>query len=161
MKTELNLLMACCMVLSACGALKSKKSLHTQELQSSSHNEENTNQQGWATRNTLLLDTSNSEYVVQITPLGKFFYNAEKGFEGMAEKVVVSGKANKGRIMNQQQQTGHQLQHQKSSSDSTDLKIKVQQVAKSKKPKLSAIIVPVLVISLGLAVFIRRKWRLI
>ncbi|QXU41180.1 hypothetical protein [Pedobacter sp. D749] len=79
MKTELNLLMACCMVLSACGALKSKKSLHTQELQSSSHNEENTNQQGWATRNTLLLDTSNSEYVVQITPLGKFFYNAENG----------------------------------------------------------------------------------
>ncbi|QXU41442.1 hypothetical protein [Pedobacter sp. D749] len=157
MKTELNLLMACCMVLSACGALKSKKSLHTQELQSSSHNEENTNQQGWATRNTLLLDTSNSEYVVQITPLGKFFYSAEKGFEGMAEKVVVSGKANKRRIIHQQQQAGHQLQHQKSILESTQLKTKVQYIDKSRKQRWGAVCLG-LVVALGLAYWVMRKW---
>ncbi len=158
MKIELNLLMAVGMMISACGALQSKKSLHTQELQSSSHNQENTNQQSWAIGNTILLDTTNSEYVVQITPLGKFVYNAENGFEGMAEKVVVSGKADKRRIIHQQQQTGHQFQKQKHDLESTQLKTKVQHIAKNRKPRLTMMWIG-LVVVLGLAYWLLRKWR--
>jgi len=59
---------------------------------------------------------------VQITPLGKFLYSAEKGFEGMAEKVMVSGKANKRRVIHEQQQTRQELQQQKHKLESTQLK---------------------------------------
>ena len=132
--------------------------LHTQNLQSNSLNREDTNQQSWATGSTLLIDTSNSEYVVQITPLGKFFYSTEKGFEGMAEKVVLSGKAGKRQILYQQQQTGHRLQHQKRSLESTQLKTKAQHIAKSRKPRL-AVIWTGLILVLGLAYWLIRKWR--
>ena len=80
--------MACSMVLSACGTLKSKRTLHTQDLQSNSHYQEDTNLQNWVNENTLLLDTSNSEYVVQITPVGKFRYGAENGFEDMPCRLM-------------------------------------------------------------------------
>jgi len=60
--------------------------------------------------------------VVQITPLGKFLSSAETGFEGMAEKVVVRGKASKRQILQQQQQMGQQLQQQKHSQESTQVK---------------------------------------
>ncbi|MBE5320018.1 hypothetical protein IM793_12670 [Pedobacter sp. MR2016-19] len=158
MKTELNLLVACSMLITACGSLKSNETLHTQKLQSNSLNRENTNQQSWATESTLLIDTSNSEYVVQITPLGKFFYSAENGFEGMAEKVVLSGKADKRRIIHQQQQTGHQLQHQKHSLESTQLATRVQRIDKSRKPA-SAVWWIGLAVALGLAYWLIRKWR--
>ncbi|QXU43629.1 hypothetical protein [Pedobacter sp. D749] len=158
MKTELNLLMACSMLITACGSLKSNKTLHTQEFQSNSYNEENTNQQSWATKNTVLLDTSNSEYVVQITPLGKFFYSNEKGFEGMAEKVVLSGKGSKRQILHQQQQTGRQLQQQKHSLENTQLKTKVERIAKNRKPRLTMMWIG-LVVALGLVYWLLRKWR--
>ncbi|QDW23965.1 hypothetical protein FFJ24_003625 [Pedobacter sp. KBS0701] len=158
MKNELNLLMAGGMLFSACGALQSKKTLHTQELQSKSHYQENTNQQSWENGNTLLLDTGNSEYVVQITPLGKFLYSTEKGFEGMAEKVVVRGKADRKQILHQQVQTGHQLQHQKHNLESTQLKTKAQHIDKSKKPRWVVLCIG-LVITVGLAYWVMRKWR--
>ncbi|RLJ69590.1 hypothetical protein [Pedobacter alluvionis] len=158
MKTELNLLVACSMLITACGSLKSNKTLHTQEFQSNSYNEENTNQQSWATKNTVLLDTSNSEYVVQITPLGKFFYSTEKGFEGMAEKVVVRGKAGRKQILHQQQQTGHQLQQQKHSLESTQLATRVQRIDKSRRPA-SAVWWIGLAVALGLVYWLIRKWR--
>jgi len=66
MKAELKLLMAC-------GTLKSKKTLHAENLQPNSQYKEHTRQQSLAAGNTLLIDTSNSEYVVQINPLGKFY----------------------------------------------------------------------------------------
>jgi hypothetical protein len=160
MKIEVNLLMAGGMMLSACGVLQSKKSLHTQELRSTSHNDENTNQQSWAKSNTLLLDTSNSEYVVQITPLGKFFYSAEKGFEGMAEKIVLSGKVDKRRVIHRQQQTGNRFQQQKHNLESTLLKTKVQRIDKSRKPRLAVMCIG-LVVALGLAYRLMRKWRFV
>lgn len=88
MKTELKLLMVCSILLSACGSLKSKKMLQTENLQSNSHYQEDTKLQSWAKENTLLLDTSNSEYVVQITPVGKFRYSAENGFEDMPCRLM-------------------------------------------------------------------------
>ncbi|MGN8059734.1 hypothetical protein ACTJKN_25885 [Pedobacter sp. 22163] len=73
MKAELKLLMACIMIIMAFGTLKSKKTLHAENLQPNSQYKEHTRQQSLATGNTLLIDTSNSEYVVQINPLGKFY----------------------------------------------------------------------------------------
>lgn len=43
-----------------------------ENLQANSRYEEHTRQQSWATRNTLLIDSGKSEYVVQINQLGKF-----------------------------------------------------------------------------------------
>jgi len=156
MKTELKLLIACGMLLSACGSLKSKKTLQTENLQSNSQYQEDTNLQSWATANTLLLDTSNSEYLVQITPVGKFRYSAETGFEGVAEKVVVRGKASKRQVMQQQLQMGRQLQQQKHSQESTQVKKKVQQIDKSRKPPWAAMCIG-LVVVLGLACWLMRK----
>ncbi|MEH3113528.1 hypothetical protein [Pedobacter terrae] len=133
MKTKLNLFMACGLILSACSTLKNKKTSATQALQSYSHQQENMKQLSWAKSNTLLVDTSNSEYVVQITPLGKFLYSAEKGFEGMAERVVLSGKADKRQHLRQEQQTGDQLAQQKGGVKSTALETKVQHTAKTGK----------------------------
>ncbi|WP_293744048.1 hypothetical protein [uncultured Pedobacter sp.] len=133
MKTKLNLLMAGGLVLSACGTLKSKKTMATQELQSYSQQQQNINQQSWAKSNTLLADTSNSEYVLQITPLGKFLYSTEKGFEGMAESVVLSGKASNRRRLQRQQQTGDQLVQQKKGMKSTALETRVQHAEKTGK----------------------------
>jgi hypothetical protein len=144
------------MLLSACGSLKSKKTLYTENLQLNSHYKEDTNLQSWAKANTLLLDTSNSEYVVQITPVGKFLYSAENGFEGMAEKVVVRGKVNKRQVLHQQQQMGHQLQHRKGSLESTQVKKKVQHSDKSRKPRLAMMYIG-LVVVLGLACWLMRK----
>jgi len=156
MKTELILLIAFSVLLSACGSLKSKKTLHTENLQSNSHYQEHTDLQSWAKENTLLLDTSNSEYVVQITPVGKFFYSAENGFEGMAEKVVVHGKASKRQVIHQQQQTGLQIQQQQHHLESTALKKKVQYIDKSRKPRLAMLYIG-LVAVLGLACWLMRK----
>lgn len=134
MKTELiKYLAACILLLSACATLKSKKMLHEQELEAKHDSRESSIEQSWAKSNTLLLDTSNSEYVVQITPLGKFFYSAEKGFEGMAEKVVIKGKASNGRLVHEQQQKGRQRAQQKGSMESTALKTKVQYTKKTRK----------------------------
>jgi len=157
MKIKLNLLVACSMLITACGSLKSNKTLHTQEFKSNSYNEENTNQQSWATKNTVLLDTSNSEYVVQITPVGKFVYSTEKGFEGMAEKVVVRGKAGRKQILHQQQQTGRQFQQQKHSLENTRLKTKVQHIDKNRKQRWVVVCIG-LVVALGLAYWVMRKW---
>ena len=134
--------------------------LHEQELEVKHNSRESSIEQSWAKSNTLLLDTGNSEYVVQITPLGKFFYSAEKGFEGMAEKVVLSGKANKRRMLHEQQQKGHQLESQKNKSESRNLKMKVQQIDKHRKPRLAMVGIG-LIILLGLVYWIWRKWRLI
>ncbi|SFA42201.1 hypothetical protein SAMN04488511_10312 [Pedobacter suwonensis] len=134
MKTELiKCLAACTLLLSACATPKSKKMLHEQDLEVKHDSRESNSEQSWAKSNTLLLDTSNSEYVVQITPLGKFFYSAEKGFEGMAEKVVFRGKANHRRILQGQQQKGRQLAQQKTRVKSTALKTKVQYTEKTRK----------------------------
>lgn len=148
--------MTCSMLLSACGSLKSKKTLHTENLQSNSHYQEDSNLQSWAKENTLLLDTSNSEYVVQITPVGKFLYSAKNGFEGMAEKVLVSGKVGKRLVLHQQQQTGHQLQHQKRKLENTQVKKKVQHIDKSRKPRWALMYIG-LVVVLGLAYWLMRK----
>lgn len=156
MKTELKLLMACSMLLSACGSLKSKKTLQTENLQSNSQYQEDTNLQSWAKENTLLLDTSNSEYVVQITPVGKFRYSAENGFEGVAEKVVVSGKVGKRKILQQQKQADQQLQQQKRRLESTQVKKKLQHIDKSRKPRWAAMCIG-LVVALGLACWLIRK----
>jgi hypothetical protein len=127
-------------------------------LQSSSYYQEQTDQQSWAKENTLLLDTSNSEYVAQITPLGKFLYTPESGFEGMAEKVLVSGKASKRQILHQQQQTGYQLQHQKRSLENTQLKTKVQHTEKERKGQSLILWVGLaLVFSVGLGYWLMRK----
>ncbi|MDQ0968959.1 uncharacterized protein YceK [Flavobacterium sp. W4I14] len=156
MKNELILLMACSTLLSACGSLKSKKTLHTENLQSNSQYQEDSNLQSWAKANTLLLDTSNSEYVVQITPVGKFRYSAENGFEGVAEKVLVSGKVGKRQLLHRQQQTGLQLQHQKRNLESTQLKKKLQHIDKSRKPRLAMVYIGLAVV-LGLACWLMRK----
>jgi hypothetical protein len=156
MKTELILLMASSTLLSACGSLKSKKTLHTQNLQSNSDYQEHTNLQSWAKENTLLLDTSNSEYVVQITPVGKFRYSAENGFEGVAEKVQVRGKVGKRKVLHQQKQAGRQLQHQNRNLESTQVKKKLQHIDKSRKPRWVAMCIG-LVVALGLAYWLIRK----
>jgi len=158
MKTELNPLMACCILFSACGSLKTTKTLQTQNLQSNNHYQEHSNKQSWAKGNTLMLDTSNSEYVVQITPLGKFRYSAENGFEGMAEKVLISGKASKRQILHQQQHMGEQLQHQKRSQESTQLKTKALHTEKERKGQSSILWIGLLLVpSLGLAYWLRGK----
>lgn len=144
------------MLLLACGSLKSKKTLHTENIQSNSHYQEDTNLQSWAKENTLLLDTSNSEYVVQITPVGKFRYSAENGFEGMAENVLVSGKVGKRKTLHQQKQTGHQLQRQKRSLESTQVKKKQQHIDKSRKPRWVAMCIG-LVVALGLAYWLMKR----
>ncbi|WP_145858800.1 hypothetical protein [Pedobacter suwonensis] len=134
MKTELiKYLAACTLLLSACATLKSKKVLHEQDLEVKHDSRESSSEQSWAKSNTLLLDTSNSEYVVQIAPLGKFFYSAEKGFEGMAENLVFKGKASHRRMLQGQQQKGHQLAQQKTRVKSTALKTKVQYTEKTRK----------------------------
>ncbi|MFC1224257.1 hypothetical protein ACFE6N_10645 [Pedobacter sp. BG31] len=146
MKTELiKYLAAFSLLLSACATLKSKKVLHEQDLEVKHNSRESSSEQSWAKSNTLLLDTSNSEYVVQITPLGKFFYSAEKGFEGMAEKVVIKGKASHRRMLQGQQQKGRELAQQKTRVKSTALKTKVQYTEKMRK-SLS----PSLLIGLGI-----------
>jgi len=152
MKTKLNMLMACSIMLSACGSLKSNKALHTQSLQSNSDYQEGVNQQSWVKGSTLLLDTSNSEYVVQITPLGKFLYSAE----GVAEKVLIRGKASKRQLLHQQQEMGTQVQHKKRIQESTALKTRVQQIVKSRKPPLSSMCIA-LVMVLGSACWVMRK----
>lgn len=156
MKTELILLIASGTMLSACGSLKSKKTLHTENLQSNSYYQEDSNLQSWAKANTLLLDTSNSEYVVQITPVGKFRYSAENGFEGVAEKVLVSEKVGKRQILHQQQETGHQLQQQKRNLESKQVKKKLQHIDKSRKPRLAMLYIGLAVV-LGLACWLMRK----
>lgn len=143
-------------MLSACGSLKSNKTSHTQNLQSNSDYQELSDQQSWVKESTVLLDTSNSEYVVQITPLGKFLYSAENGFEGVAEKVLISSKANKRKILQQQQQMGSQVQQQKRKQESTTLKTKLQYVNKSTKPHFTWVYIG-MVIVLGLACWLMRK----
>ncbi|WP_343522001.1 hypothetical protein [Pedobacter sp.] len=157
MKTELNLLMAFSVTLLACGTLKSKKILLSQDLQSNSHNQEHHNLQSWAEENTILIDTTNSEYVVQITPLGKFLYSVENGFEGMAKKVVLSGKAGKKRVMQQQQQSKHQLRQQATSVESTRLKTKAQHTDKSRTPRWG-LLAAGLVVVFGLVYWLIKKW---
>ncbi|MBB6237539.1 hypothetical protein HDC90_002161 [Pedobacter sp. AK013] len=157
MKNKFNLLTTCCLIISACGSLKSEKTLQTENLQANSLSQAHRLEQSRATANTLLLDTSNSEYVVQITPVGKFRYSAENGFEGMAEKVVVRGKASKRQVMHQQRQIGHQLQYQKHSVESTALKTEVLHMDKSRKPNFGTIGIG-LVVVLGLACWLTRKW---
>lgn len=156
MKNELILLTACSTLLSACGSLKSKKTLHTENLQSNSQYQEHTDLQGWAKANTLLIDTSNSEYVVQITPVGKFRYSAEKGFEGMAEKVLLSGKVGKRQVLHRQQQTGLHLQQQKRNLESKQVKKKLQHIDKTRKPRLAMVYIGLAVV-LGLACWLMRK----
>lgn len=157
MKTELiKYLAAFSLLLSACATLKSKKVLHEQDLEVKHNSRESSIEQSWAKSNTLLLDTSNSEYVVQITPLGKFFYSAEKGFEGMAEKVVIKGKANNRRMLHEQQQEGHELALQKGSVKSTALKTKIHLTEKMRK-SLS----PSLLIGLGILFCLALGCRLI
>ena len=40
----------------------------------------------------LFSDSSNQDYTLQVWPKGRFSYSASSGFEGEAEKVLVSGK---------------------------------------------------------------------
>jgi hypothetical protein len=44
----------------------------------------------------LINDSLNNRYQVLIWPRGKFSYSAEKGFEGTAEKILISGRVKKG-----------------------------------------------------------------
>ncbi|GGH03122.1 hypothetical protein GCM10007422_17930 [Pedobacter zeae] len=157
MKSELKLLIVLSTMLLACGSLKSKKTLLLQDLQSNSYNQEHHNEQSRAEENTILLDTSNSEYEVRITPLGKFLYSAENGFEGMAEKVVLSGKAGKKRVVQQQRQSGHQFQRQTTRTESTVLKTKAQQVDKSRKSRFGLLAIG-LVVVFGLVYWLIKKW---
>jgi len=160
MKTEWKILLTCAVLLSSCGMLKEKKTLLAQDHQFTRNNQENITGQSWQKDNTLLLDTSNSEFVVQITPLGKFLYSTEKGFEGMAEKVVVKGKANKRQTVHRHKEAGHQLERQINNAENEKLKVKVQQVDKRWKPSL-AMVGMVVIILLGLVFWVLRKWRLI
>ncbi|SDG34854.1 hypothetical protein SAMN05421827_105238 [Pedobacter terrae] len=161
MKIELiKYLVACTVLLSACGSFKEKKTLHTQEHESVRQNQDSSAEQSWQKDNTLLLDTSNSEYVVQITPMGKFFYSTEKGFEGMARKVVVKGRANKRQVVHRHKETEHQLVRQNNNTEHENSKIKVQQVDKRIKPRWGFALIGMVMLFV-LAYWIWRKWRLI
>jgi hypothetical protein len=46
---------------------------------------------------TLKRDTLNNSYTVQIWPKGKFSYNAAVGFEGDAEKILITGTVKQGK----------------------------------------------------------------
>jgi len=159
MKIELiKYLVACTVLLSACATIKNKKMLLEQDLEAKYKSQESINKRTWEKGNTLLVDTSNSEYVVQITPLGKFFYSKEKGFEGMAEKVVVKGKANKRRMVHQQQQKGHEQAQQKGSEESTALKTKVQHTEKMRKGMSPSFLIGLVVVfCLTLAYWLMKK----
>jgi len=71
---------------------------------------------------------------------------------------VVRGKADRKQILHQQVQTGHQLQYQKHNLESTQLKTKAQHIDKSKKPRWVVVFIG-LVITVGLAYWVMRKWR--
>jgi hypothetical protein len=46
---------------------------------------------------TLRRDSMNNNYSVQIWPKGKFSYSAEHGFEGTAEKILITGEVKRGK----------------------------------------------------------------
>jgi hypothetical protein len=46
---------------------------------------------------TVKSDSLNSSYTIEIWPKGKFSYNAEQGFEGTADKILIVGTVKQGK----------------------------------------------------------------
>jgi hypothetical protein len=67
---------------------------------------------------TLERDSLNSHYSVQIWPKGKFSYSAAHGFEGSAEKIMISGAVKQGKqSLSSALRKETKTQWQKTSSD--------------------------------------------
>jgi hypothetical protein len=83
-------------MLSACSGMRNvEKNLQTSTFSSDSSvfikQVESLRQEKRVRHFTLVSDSVNNNYRVDIWPKGKFSYNAERGFEGTAEKILISG----------------------------------------------------------------------
>lgn len=80
------------MLLCACGSLKNTQ--HSQQLQL----KDETDSFSLTTKNrqrsttALITDSSSAAYHVEIIPVGPFTYDAARGFQGAAAKVILKGK---------------------------------------------------------------------
>jgi hypothetical protein len=144
----------------ACGSLKSSKMLETQKLEAERQYWEQTKLEDSTKTSTLLIDTSHSEYMIELLPIGKFSYSAEKGFVGMAEKLVIKGKGNRRQLVKQEALTSRKLEQQQQGSETTRLNTKVQSSEKNRKAGLPIFWILLLAVAvLGLGYWLMRKWK--
>lgn len=85
------------LLLSACGGIRNveKHGEHTKSSSDSSLSvlQVQVQQKAKALEQlTVKTDSTKRSYIIQIWPKGKFSYSAEHGFEGMADKILISGK---------------------------------------------------------------------
>lgn len=93
MKNKRRALGLILLLLLACGTRRTEKQQATQQTFSEHLNRtEQSEQQRWQ-RNLIIKDTTLQEYQIEITPLGKFTYSTEKGFEGEASSMHWSKKS--------------------------------------------------------------------
>ena len=85
----------------SCSVLKNTDSSYRKSDQESSYqiNKSLLEKRDWLNKRsgiTLYADSSNQDYTIQLWPKGRFSYSAETGFTGEADKVLISGRSNKG-----------------------------------------------------------------
>lgn len=96
----------CC----ACGSLKSTQQFREQISQRETASYGHTDETRQSSHTAFITDSSSAAYEVQIIPVGAFTYDAARGFQGMATKVILKGKQQRNM---QQQLAANSLSHLK------------------------------------------------
>jgi len=96
--------------------------------------------------------------ITEILRTNIFFFKKRKLWQRIKWRILWQSRQCNWQILHQQQQTGCELQQQKYDLESTQLKTKVQHIAKNRKPRLTMMWIG-LVVALGLACWLIRKWR--
>ena len=86
----------------ACGSIKDKQLLKASTSEAEAI-EINTDLSIAATTNELITDSSRQDYLVEISPLGVFTYDAVNGYKGMASQLLWKGKLQQQRQMKRQE----------------------------------------------------------
>ncbi len=145
--------------LGACGSLKTSKQQYRAQLAETETNGTALNQQLQHTATAQLLDTTNSEYTVQIIPLGAFTYSSGAGFAGRATAITVRGKTARKLQVNRQESL--QVQVQQQSQQSVKTKVNTQSRAEAKtSPSWSRLggLILLLVLLTGCGLIIKRRF---
>jgi hypothetical protein len=95
---KFSLLLMIISLTTACGSIKDKQLLKVSASEAEAI-EINTDLSIAATTNELITDSSRQDYLVEISPLGVFTYDAVNGYKGMASQLLWKGKLQQQRQM--------------------------------------------------------------
>lgn len=145
----------------ACGTTRTQKQQVAQQTYSEHLNRsEQSEQQSWH-RNLIIKDTTLQEYQVAITPLGKFTYSTEKGFEGEASSMHWSKKSAKQRTASLNEDLSKFKAKRKNELNKTKSESKIQMLKKQPSGAYwYDLIIPLVVLSIAYALWRFKKGSL-